>query len=252
VAPAETRIGNRILRLEETTSTNSLVLAREDYLNEPGLVVIARHQTAGRGRIGRRWASVPGHQLQFSMVIHPRGRPEHQPAAALVAGLSVAEAIERALGLAPRLKWPNDVLLGGRKVCGILIESKPGAGGRPRLVVGIGINCHGSARDFPPELHGLLTTLAEAAARPVDAEALFQAVLDRLNENFHGLDSGARAALLDSWRARADFAGRRVRFPLGRDTREGRVTGISDEGCLLIDEGGVRHTHASGEVEWVD
>jgi len=247
------RIGYRIVRLEEVHSTNTLILEDETMLNDAGLVVLARHQTAGRGRIGRRWASVPGAQLQFSVVTHPLGNPEDLAVVSLVAGLSVAEAIARTLSLYPHLKWPNDVRLQGRKVCGILTESKPGARGQPRLVIGIGINCAGRDADFPSELRGLLTTLEQAGGRPVDTEAIFQSVLSRLEENLSSLASGGRPALLHAWRERAVPWERPVRFILGKEARIGRTAGIDDEGRLLIrTEDGTVHPHSSGEVEWLD
>ena len=247
------RIGYRIVRLEEVHSTNTLILEDEALLNDAGLVVLARHQTAGRGRIGRRWASLPGAQLQFSVVAHPAGAPEDLAVVSLVAGLSTAEAIERTLSPRPLLKWPNDVQVNGRKVCGILTESKPGARGQPRLVIGIGINCAGRDTDFPSELRDLLTTLEQASGQPVDAEALLQSVLSRLEENLSSLASGRRPALLQAWRERSAPWERPVRFTFGKEARLGRTAGIDDQGRLLIrTEDGALHVHASGEVEWLD
>lgn len=247
------RIGERIVRLDEATSTNTLILENEDWLNAHGLVVIAKHQTAGRGRLGRRWASVPGAQLQFSVAVHWRGRAEAIGLIALAAGLSVAEAIGQVAGLDAKLKWPNDVLLDGRKVCGILIESKPGADGQPRLVVGIGINVLGAAEDFPPEVRGLLTTLTQHATEQVNAEALLQAVLERLEANLARLERGEHGAVLDAWRARSDLPGRRVRVTAGAQVREGRALGIDDDGALIVEStDGTRQRHVSGEVAWLD
>jgi BirA family biotin operon repressor/biotin-[acetyl-CoA-carboxylase] ligase len=247
------RIGYRIVRLDEVPSTNTLILENDAYLDDAGLVVIARHQTAGRGRIGRRWASLPGAQLQFSVVAHPTGSHEDIGVVSLIAGLSTAEAIEQTLQLRSMLKWPNDVQIGGRKVCGILTESKPGPDGQARLVIGIGINCAGTDADFPGDLRGVLTTLQQAAGRPVDSEVLLQSVLARLDENLASLSAGKRPALLQSWRERANVAEKPVRFSVGKEARRGRTAGIDDEGRLVIrTEDGALHVYSSGEVEWLD
>jgi BirA family biotin operon repressor/biotin-[acetyl-CoA-carboxylase] ligase len=248
-------IGHTILRLEETPSTNTLVLETEEYLADHGLVVLARHQTAGRGRMGRHWASVPGAQLQFSVVVHPAVRAEEVPLLALVSGLAVAQALEGLLGLSPRLKWPNDVLLDGRKVCGILLEAKPapGTGQPPRLVIGIGLNCQGRAEDYPPDLRERVTTLAEVYGAPVDNEEVLQAVLERLNALYDRLVAGERPALLAEWRRCAALAGRRVRVQTPQGLREGHARDITGEGYLLVElEGGTRHVQVSGEVAWLD
>ena len=167
--------------------------------------------------------------------------------------MAVAEGIEAVLSLEPVLKWPNDVYVGHRKVCGILVEMKPGHEGQHRIVVGIGINCQGAPRDFPPELQGKLTTLAWEMNAPVDSEALLQAVLSRLDQVFRRLEAGGRVPLLNEWRKRARLQGRRVRFPLDRQRREGTADAITDEGHLVIViDDGTRHVHASGEVEWLE
>jgi BirA family biotin operon repressor/biotin-[acetyl-CoA-carboxylase] ligase len=245
-------IGHAIVRLDSVPSTNTLVLGREDYLSRHGLVVIARHQTAGRGRLGRVWASLPGAQLQFSVVIHPRLPLAEVPVVALVAGLAVAQALVEALALRPRLKWPNDVLLGGRKVCGILAESKADASGAPRLVVGIGVNCGGTAGDFPPELRGTVTTLAEAGGRPVDNEAVLQAILRRLEALLARVEGGEKAGVLADWSALADSVGRRVRFPTPAGPVEGTIAGLTPDGALLAqDDAGRSHVLVSSELEWL-
>jgi BirA family biotin operon repressor/biotin-[acetyl-CoA-carboxylase] ligase len=245
-------IGHTILRLEEIASTNSLLLDNEDYLENHGLVAVARHQTGGRGRMGRRWASLPGAQLQFSLVLHPRLEQDDLPAVSLVAGLAVAEALEAQFGLRARLKWPNDVFLAGRKVCGILVEGRPGRGGRPRLVVGIGINCHGRAEDFPPELQAVVTTLAQAVGGPVDAEALLQNLLARLDDLLRRLEGGEKAVLLAEWTRRALLEGQRVRMSTGDGAREAVPLGLSAEGYLILQaDNGERFVQVSGDLEWL-
>ena len=122
-------IGHHVVRLEEVESTNTLVLQNPDYLEHHGLVVLARHQTGGRGRMGRRWASLPGQQLQFTVVLHPILPPEDFSIFSLLGGVAVAQAVEERVGLSPRLKWPNDIMVDGGKVCGILLESRPGPAG---------------------------------------------------------------------------------------------------------------------------
>ncbi len=246
------KIGHTILRLDVVPSTNTLLMESEEYLQNHGLVAIARHQTAGRGRLGRSWQSRPDSQLQFSAVLHPGIPREQAPLFSLAAGLAVAEALERALALRPTLKWPNDVYLGSRKVCGILTELSAGPAGEPRLVVGIGINCRGAPDDFPPEVREVLTTLAHETGRPVDMEAVFGEVLERLQAGFDRLNAGDRAGVLADWSARAPMGGLPLKYPTADGPRHGKALGLSDEGYLLIETAeGARHVHVSGEIEWV-
>jgi BirA family biotin operon repressor/biotin-[acetyl-CoA-carboxylase] ligase len=245
-------IGHTILRYEEVTSTNTLILANESLLASHGLVMAARHQTAGRGRMGRVWASIPGAQLQFSVVVHPRVPESEVPLVALVAGLAVAGGIARATGLQPSLRWPNDVFLDGRKACGILVEAKPDANGKPRLVVGIGINCQGRAEDFPPDVRPILITLSQALGKPVDNEQVFQAVLGELQRLLGRLEAGERRALLHEWEQLAPLQGARVRFPTPQGAVTATVEGLNPEGFLSArDNAGRLHTVVSSALEWL-
>lgn len=243
-------IGHTVIRLEEAASTNSLVMENPDYLGNHGLVLLARHQTAGRGRVGRAWASVPGLQLQFTVVLHPPLSREEVSIISLLAGLAVAESLESQLGLRPLLKWPNDVFLGGRKVCGILVEMKQ-VNANPCLALGIGLNCLGAPGDFPPHVRGLLTTLSHEAGAPVEMEAVFKAVLESLERQYQRLLHGGKAKLLEEWSALAHLPGRVLRYPTSEGLRRGEALGLSPEGFLMIatSEGGT-HLHVSGELEW--
>lgn len=247
------RIGEAIIRLEQVASTNTLVLGDPAYLERHGLVVLARHQTGGRGRMGHHWVSLPGQQLQFSVVLHPRFSGADFPAVALVTGLAVAGAVREQLGLQPGLKWPNDVLLGGRKFCGILVEGTSGVAGRPRLVAGIGIDCHGGAADYPPELLPLLTTLAQETGADVDSEALLQVVLAHLEVRWEQLSAGGKAALLAEWKGYGVLGeGQRVRVQTPQGVREGVPEGLTAEGYLVIRlPDGSTVTQVSGDLEWL-
>lgn len=244
-------IGHTIIRLDETPSTNSLVMESPEYLANHGLVIAANHQTAGRGRVGRKWASVPGLQLQFSVVLHPPLPREEVSIISLFAGVAVAECLGSLLGLGPLLKWPNDVFLNGRKLCGILVEMKQ-VESKPCLALGIGLNCLGSPGDFPADVRDLLTTLSHEARRDVDKEAVFQAVLGSLQRCYQSLlRDGGKEKMLKRWSALADLRGRKVVYPTPQGQRRGKALGLSPEGYLLIStaEGGT-HVHASGELEW--
>jgi BirA family biotin operon repressor/biotin-[acetyl-CoA-carboxylase] ligase len=202
--------------------------------------------------MGRVWASIPGAQLQFSVVVHPRLREAEVPVIALIAGLAVAGGIREAAGLAARLRWPNDVFLEGRKVSGILVEAKPDAAGRTRLVIGIGINCQGRAEDFPPEVRPILTTLAQASGRPVDNEQVLQAVLAHVERLLSRLEAGEKAALLAEWLGFADVRGARVRLPTPRGPVTATVEGLSAEGYLTArDDAGGKHVIVSSDIEWL-
>ena len=246
-------IGHRVVRLKEVESTNTLVLKNPDYMEHHGLVVLARHQTGGRGRMGRSWASLPGKQLQFTVVLHPIMPPEDLPIFSLVAGVSVAQAVEESVGVRPRLKWPNDVLLDGGKVCGILLETRPGPAGAQRLAMGIGLNCLGVPGDFPAEIRPLVNTLAHAAETPVEMEPLFEKILTRLEYWHCQVTAGETHELIEAWTVRGLLEGQRVRVDTEEGMRECTPLGLTAEGYLLMEgDNGDRFVQVSGDLEWLE
>ena len=219
-------------------STNALAVATP----QPGLVVIADHQTAGRGRLGRTWVTPEGAALTFSVVVDPVLDDEWWPLLPLVAGYAVGRAVDG------RLKWPNDVLVGGRKVCGILVERihAHGAGRdvRTLAVVGIGINVDQREDELPVDT---ATSLALAHG-PRDRTELFGEVLRQL-EHWTGLTSRSPQAFVDGYRAECDTLGRDVRVDLpGGDVLVGRAVDVDDHGRLVVDDGSDTVAVAAGDV----
>jgi BirA family biotin operon repressor/biotin-[acetyl-CoA-carboxylase] ligase len=218
-----------------------------------GTVVVAESQTAGRGRLGRAWHSPPGVNLYASVILRPPLSPAVVPQLALVAGLAVARAIEACTPAQPRLKWPNDVLVGGRKVSGILTEMDAEVERVHFVVVGIGVNVNGAADAFPPELRDRATSLAIATGGPVDRAALTVGLLAALEEDYMRFLAGGFRPLRAEWERRSALADRAVtvRGPAGDVT--GVVTGLDDDGALrLVDAAGDLHRIVAGEVTLAD
>src|SRR5918997_446242 len=160
-----------ILRYDSLPSTNDEA-ARQAAAGAPeGLCVMAREQTAGRGRQRRAWLSPKDAGLYFSLVLRPRFGPERWPLVTLAAALAVRDALAESCGVETDIKWPNDLLARGRKLCGILAETIETGAGRA-LVVGVGINL--DDRAFPPDLRESATSVAAEAARAADAEELLR------------------------------------------------------------------------------
>ena len=257
-AMAGAGIGHTVEVLEEAPSTNTLLANDAGKLGSHGYVLRARHQTAGRGQRGRQWASVPGMQLQVSVVAHLRAHVERLTLVSLLTGVAVAEAIAACVDVPVSLKWPNDVQVNGgdgmRKVCGILVENHP-AGRQPRLVIGVGLNCNGGRGLFPPELQQVLTTLAEEAGSEPDQDALLAALLERLEAWWQVIetDPAGDARIREAWLHLGRIIGRRVRLNGEHMREEGTVGGMTEEGYLIIRlDDGKMHTQLSSDLEWLD
>jgi BirA family transcriptional regulator, biotin operon repressor / biotin---[acetyl-CoA-carboxylase] ligase len=224
VTPA--RLGRPRLHLRATTSTNDRARELAQAGAPHGTLVTAAEQTAGRGRQGRTWTAPPGSALLLSVVL--RDPPALLP---LAGALAVAEVA----GAGAQIKWPNDVLLDGRKVAGILAEGRPQDGW---AVLGIGLNVALRIEDLPPELH---ETAGSLGLDPADLEPTLERLLDTLERSL-ALDE---ATLLDAYRARDALRGREVSWTTGR----GRAAGIDGEGRLVVElpEGG-RTALSAGEV----
>jgi BirA family biotin operon repressor/biotin-[acetyl-CoA-carboxylase] ligase len=228
-----------------STNDEAVALARAGAVH--GTVVTARAQTAGRGRGGHRWFSPPADNLYLSCVLRPALAPARVPPVTLAAGVALVDAVN-ALGLCASLKWPNDLLVHGRKVAGILTEMSTRERAVEHVVLGIGVNINGV--DFPAELEKTASSLRLALGdRRVDRERFLVLLLGRLEPWLDKFFAGGVAAIGDAWRDRADFAGRRVRADLGDRVIEGLACGIDDDGVLAVrDDRGRRHRILAGDV----
>ncbi len=214
-----------------------------------GALVVAARQEAGRGRRGRTWVSPPG-GIYLSLLLRPDEGMLRRLPVTLLGGLAAAEAIEEATGLKPELKWPNDVLLGGRKVAGILGEMTREESGEQRIVLGVGINVATELAALPQELREVADSLA-AHTDEVDAGALLGAFLRRFEEHYLAVRRGGGATILAVACARMPLLGKPVRV---RFSEERQVTGIASGlnatgGLVLELEDGTREVVVAGEVE---
>ncbi|MBS44822.1 MAG: biotin--[acetyl-CoA-carboxylase] ligase [Nocardioides sp.] len=234
--------------VEETPSTNALVAERARAGAPDGLVVVAEHQTAGRGRLDRTWVTAPGTSATFSMLLRPTRPAETWPWLPLLTGYAVDKAL-KAVGLDAGVKWPNDVLVGDLKIAGILLERVDTPDG-PAAVVGVGVNVDHTADELPVET---ATSLSLALGRPVDRTDVLVQVLSAVREAYDAWEVGGEAAsehLAESYAAACVTVGRRVRVELpDGSTLLGQATGVDRSGCLQVrDDAGAQHTVAAGDV----
>ncbi|HNR03168.1 MAG TPA: biotin--[acetyl-CoA-carboxylase] ligase [Anaerolineaceae bacterium] len=233
---------------DSTGSTNTEALRWAEEGAPDFSLVIADEQTSGRGRFERRWITLPGSSLAFSLILQPTSDELAKlPLFAPLCGIAVREAVNKALGLCPQIKWPNDVLLDGLKFCGILVESSwqgslPGA-----VIMGIGINVNRGSVP-PPELQGFPATCLETAAgRPVNRYTLLREVLLAIAEWRVQLGT---PAFMQRWQEHLAFRGQRVRIENSeKPLIVGKIEGINASGQLLLtDDSGVNLTVTVGDV----
>lgn len=227
-ALAGLRLGHPLIYFPAIDSTNSHAAELARARAAEGALVTTDDQTAGRGRIGRVWKSLPGRQLALSLVLRPAFPPHFL---VMASALAVAAAIETVSGLTPAIKWPNDVLVDGRKVCGILIETSPGV-----AILGIGLNVNGSLMG-DADLAAHATTLAEAAGRELSREDLAVALIRRLDTLYALLASGGMAAreqVRTDWRGRLVTLGRHVSIRQSGAEIAGTAEDVDADGALLL------------------
>jgi len=244
------RLGATLIARAESGSTNDVAWDALATGTPDGTVVVADVQSAGRGRAGRAWATAPGKGLALSVVLHPGCERRQMSLLPLIAGLALARGLET-LGARAELKWPNDLLLAGRKVSGILAESRSSgsADSIDRAVIGVGVNVSQVPADFPPELATLATSLAIEGVTTT-REDVAAGFLNALEPLWTDLQEGGRDAVLDAWRARADFWGRTLRVHTPAGVREGIARDLDDSGGLVLEPaGGERLTVVAGDVE---
>ncbi len=254
-------LGSTHVQLDICDSTNdeAAKLARAGAVH--GAIVTARAQRAGRGRRGRAWFSPEDDNLYLSCILKPTCEPAYTPPLTLAAGLGVVDAIDACFPLEnggsavhsqPRvtLKWPNDVLIDGRKVCGVLTEMSTRGAQLEHVIVGIGVNLY--TRAFPPELCEIATSL-DIAGASVERRSFIQDLCGHLEVWFDRFFERGARALVPAWMARTDTAGKRARARASRGLIEGVISGLSDDGRLQItDANGHTHIVTAGVIEYLD
>ncbi|MBS1795718.1 MAG: biotin--[acetyl-CoA-carboxylase] ligase [Acidobacteria bacterium] len=239
-----------ILRFDELGSTNTEALEHARRGADEGLCVVARRQTAGRGRLGRRWVSERDAGLFFSLLLRPRVvELRFLPLVTLMCAAAVHDALEELYRLDCDIKWVNDIHVGDRKICGILAETTDTPTGLA-VVAGIGVNLNST--DFPPAIAATATSIEEETGGPPDGEALLEKLILRLSEFYNLLkDVDGPRKIREEWTRRSSYAfGKRVRVVLENETIHGITCGIEENGALRVRlaSGGERVVHA-GDVE---
>ena len=231
-----------IVRLDTVDSTQSVAFALAERGAADRTVVVADQQLAGRGRRGRTWRAPAGTSLLASIVVRPRLPQSLLSTLSLTTAVAVAEALRRVAKVDARLKWPNDVLVAGRKVAGILLESRMSGGASVVTIIGVGINL--GQREFPPDLAEGATSIALETGQAPSRESVLAALLEEFDAWRARLEGEGFGPVREAWRRLSDTLGRRVTV----DTVTGLAADLDTDGALLIDVAGTLTRVLAGVV----
>ena len=224
----------RVLRYESLSSTNTEAARLAVQGAEEGLAVVADEQTAGRGRLQRAWSSPKGAGLYFSILLRPALALQRWPLITFAAALATGDALREAAHVETDIKWPNDLLAGERKICGILAEAIETPAGRA-VVVGIGINLTNEA--FPSELINVATSVADESGRAAERETILNALLHAIARWYsllHEIDGAEK--IVAAWASRSSYAtGKLVHVANGDEILQGVTRGVENDGALRLE-----------------
>jgi BirA family biotin operon repressor/biotin-[acetyl-CoA-carboxylase] ligase len=221
-------IGQEVICYSSLTSTNDAAKRRAKAGAKEGTVIVAEEQTAGKGRIKRRWLSPRG-SIALSIILYPK--LSYLPRLIMVASLAVASSIERVTNLKAQIKWPNDVLINGKKICGILIESDVRGSRVDYAVIGIGLNVNINLADFP-EIAPTATSLSHELGRNVSRREMVRSLLAEAERLYLALPEGE--AVFRQWRDRLVTLGQKVQVSSGEATYKGVAESVASDGSLLL------------------
>ena len=225
-------IGKEIKYFKETESTN--IVAHEIAASvDEGTVVIAEAQTAGRGRLGRKWISPEG-GIWFSIILKPGIQPSHAPRITLLAGVCVARTI-RSLGIPAKIKWPNDILINGKKVCGILTEIRAEADLIDYLIVGIGIDANVDTESFPDDIRDSSTSLKKEKGAKINRAGFVRKLLEEFDELYLKFQDEGFKSILEEWRNMSATIGEWVKITTQTHSIYGEAIGVDNEGALILE-----------------
>jgi BirA family biotin operon repressor/biotin-[acetyl-CoA-carboxylase] ligase len=224
--------GKRIMIFDSLPSTNTHAKSLAINNAEEGTIVIAEEQTAGRGRLGRSWHTEPGKNLTFSLIIQPHLSPDHVGIISLYASVAVTSALTTVASVQLQCKWPNDVLINGRKCCGILSETTFTDGKISYVVIGIGVNINQS--EFPPELASLATSLFLETGKCFDRTLVLAAILQQMESMYPLITSGRSSDIINQWQEHTTMFGNEVTINQDGRLLRGTALRLAEDGGLII------------------
>lgn len=247
------RYGHSYIHFDEVTTTQAIAHEQVRVGAIDGTVIVAEHQTAGKGRMLREWSSASSKGIWTTLLIRPEIPPHQAPQFTLVSAVAVVNAIKALYpALDPRIKWPNDILMNGKKCTGILTEMVAEADRVEAILIGIGINVNQQLEDFPQELHTIATSLAMELGAEVDRAALLAKVLFYMEHYCDLYVKHGFARLKTLWEEASVTIGHRVRATTIREVIEGEALAISESGVLQIrkDDGQIASVY-SADIELI-
>jgi BirA family transcriptional regulator, biotin operon repressor / biotin---[acetyl-CoA-carboxylase] ligase len=227
-------IGREIKVFRETTSTNDVVARLARGHAPEGTVVFAESQTKGRGRMGRTWLSPAGKGLWFTVLLRPVISPQQATQLTVAAATALSRAITLQTGIVPEIKWPNDIMIRGKKLCGILTEMSAEMDFLKEVLLGVGMDVNLEASDFPPALRKIATSLRIETGQPVNRAELAVAILRELDRDYELVKNGKFEDIAREWRERCSTLGRQVAIRVGNRVIRGRAESLDDDGALLV------------------
>ena len=243
------RLGKKLHYLPEIDSTNDHARKLAEQGGTEGEVVIAEIQTRGKGRLGRSWVSPANRNLYLSVILRPKLSPLHAPQITLMSAVALAETIGSFITFPPDIKWPNDILVGGKKVAGILTESSCVADRLLSVILGIGVNVNFPPEDMLESIRQTATSLMTVGGRPVDRTALALQLLRTLERCYGDLEREGFAPMADRWTGFFRLQGKRVKIEMMGQAVQGKAIGIDKDGALLLeDERGTQQRIIAGDV----
>ena len=227
-------IGRDIRVFEETTSTNDVIekLARDGV--KEGVVVFAESQTKGRGRLGRKWMSPTHKGLWFSILLRPELSPQETTQLTVASATALRRAIKNVAGISTEIKWPNDLLIGGKKVVGILTEMSAEVDRVRHVILGIGVDVNQDASEFPPELRKIATSLKVETGKEICRAELATEILRELDFDYARIYSGKFTQVADEWETGCLTIGKKVSVQMGTRLVRGQAEALDDDGALLV------------------
>lgn len=244
------RFGCKVHYFPEIDSTNTQARRIAEKGAAEGEIVIAEQQTRGRGRLGRAWISPPNFNIYFSLVLRPKQLlAAEAPQITLMAAVALTETIASLVREPPLIKWPNDILMGRRKIAGILAESSIGPKGIDFVILGIGVNLNLPRLQMPEAIRDRATSLIEFARQPVDRHEFVRRLIQDLERCYGMLEQSGFGALASFWDARSALHEKRVRVEMIDDVIVGTARGIDRDGALLVeDDQGTMRRVVAGDV----